>query len=502
MNRPMNCVVMIALALLAGCGPRTGPTTEPPPPAPLDWNASGIDWSTPPQPGPEPSYQPPRPSELTLPNGVKLIVVEEHRLPLVSASLVMERAGSAYDPAGKSGLASLTADLLDEGAGSLDSLALARELERLGASARTFAQADSAVLSVDMLASTSAEGLALLVGMATRPSMASADIDRVRADRVSTLRRRRDQPRAVATMVFDRVLFGSHPYAQPGAGYAETVAALTDDDVRSFYRSHYGATGATLVVAGDITVEQLRAIVEPTLGAWAPQPALPARIVPPDSTTRPPRLVVVDNPGATQTVLSVGRVSMVRTDPRFVAGDVANTILGGSFTSRLNRRLREQLGYTYGAGSSFWTGTAAGTWRVSTALQTPNTAEGIREAMALVESMRTADVAPEELTRSRTLQIRELPRNFDTNRSIVDTFAGLIADGLPLDHYQTLPVQVGAITADQVRTFAAEHWDAAGFVMVVVGDLKLILDGVRAYGQGSVLELDPDGNPVRIHTTR
>ncbi|HUH05424.1 MAG TPA: pitrilysin family protein [Kofleriaceae bacterium] len=502
MSRAMSRAMTLAIALVAGCGPRTGPAEPPPPPAPLDWSTSGIDWSTPPQPGPEPSYRPPMPSELTLPNGLKLVVVEEHRLPLVSASLIMERAGSAYDPPGKSGLAALTADLLDEGAGSLDSLALARELERLGASARTFAQADSAVLSIDMLASTSAEGLALLVAMAMRPSMTAADIDRVRADRVSTLRRRRDQPRAVATMVFDRVLFGSHPYAQPGAGYAETVAALTADDVRGFYQSHYGATGATLVVAGDITVEQLRAIIAPSLGAWAPQPAVITAVAPPVTTTRPPRLVVVDNPGATQTVLSVGRVSMTRTDPRFVTGDVANTILGGSFTSRLNRRLREQLGYTYGAGSSFWTGAAAGTWRVSTALQTPNTADGIREALALVESMRTADVAPEELTRSRTLQVRELPRNFDTNRSIVDTFAGLIADGLPLDYYQRFPEQVGTITAEQVRTFATEHWDADGFVMILVGDLKTILDGVRGYGQGSVLELDPDGNPVRIHTTR
>lgn len=499
-----RAIAAIALGLLA-CGPRPAPAAEPPTapaPTPIDWSASGIDWTTPPVAGPEPVYQPPRPQELWLQNGLRVILVEEHRLPLVSASLVVDRAGTAYDPPGKAGLAALTADVLDEGAASLRSLRLAQELERLGASMRTFAQTDSAVISIDTLASTGPKALALMIQVAIKPSLYAEDVERVRADRVSALRRRRDQPRAVAGLVFDRILFGSHPYGQPGAGYAETVAALTHADVVDFYRAHYGAKGATLVVAGDITADQLRAIVGPVLGAWAPLPTPPAPVGPPDSSIAPPRIVVVDNPDATQTVVSIGRVSLVRTEPRFIAAEVANTILGGSFTSRLNRRLREQLGYTYGASSSFWTGGAAGTWRVSTALQTPNTIDGIREARALIESMRSAEVAPEELARSRTLLQRELPRNFDTNRSIVDTVAALVAEALPLDYYESFPARVGAVDASQVHGFAGAHWDAGGLVMVVVGELKTILPGILALSPGSVLELDPEGNVVRTHAAR
>jgi zinc protease len=480
----------------------TTPTTV----APIDWSASGIDWSTPPAAGPEATYHPPRASEFTLPNGLRVILVEEHRLPLVSASLVIDRAGSAYDPPGKIGLAALTADLLDEGLSSLDSLALARELERLGASVRTFAQTDGAVISIDTLADTSAEALGLLVSMATSPTLLAADVNRVRGDRVSNLQRRRDRPRAVAALVFDRVLFGSHPYAQPGDGYAESVATLTVDDVRDFYRSHYGAGSATLVVAGDITTDALRLLLTPTLGVWPTLATAPAVVAKPDTQVSPPKLVVVDNPEATQTVLMLGRVSMVRSDPRFTHGEVANTILGGSFSSRLNRRLREQLGYTYGAGSSFWTGAAAGTFRVSTALQVQNTTDGIREALTLIESMRAADVAAEELARARSLLVRELPRNFDTNRSIVDTLAGLISDGLALDYFDALPAQVGAVDTAGVRGFGTEHWDTSGLVMVVVGDLEKILGGVldlaRERGVSSALELDTEGTVVRTHVPR
>ncbi len=433
-----------------------------------------------------------------LPNGLRVVVIENHRLPLISAQLIIPGAGSATDPPDHMGLAALTADLLDEGTGTLGPMQVAAELERLGAYLQTAADTDVASISVNSLASTLPDTLLLVANLVRSPSLSQADFDRIKADRLSAIRRRRDNPRAVASLVIDRVLYGAHPYAHPGAGYERTLSAIRLADVREYYRARYTPTGATLVVAGDITAADVNAIAAKAFGGWKKHTAPAAPMPAPDTAARP-RLVVVDKPGAPQSVVEIGRVSITRTAPTYFAGRVANTVVGGGFTSRLNRRLREQLGYTYGAGSRFWMGARSGTWTAHSSLRTDVTVAGLREALALIQSMRTADVPPDELHRGQELLVRELPGEFETNGRIAGSFAELASENVALDWYRGFTRGVRGVTAAEVRTFARDQWAPESLVVVVVGDLSKVMDGLLDLGLGAALELSPEGDTVRTH---
>lgn len=501
----MNSASPALLCLLAAaCGPPPAPkhggsgadpvAAE----APVDWSASHVDWSHPPAPGPESPFAVPAPAVSELANGLRVVVVENHRLPLVSAQLIIPGAGSASDPPKLFGLAALTADLLDEGTGKLGPMEVAAELERLGTYLRTSADTDVAAISVDSLSSTLPDALLLVSNLVRAPSLGKADFDRVKADRLSAIRRRRDRPRAVAGLVMDRVLYGAHPYAHPTAGYERTLSAITVDDVREYYRTRYTPTGATLVVAGDITAAEVDAMAAKAFGGWKRRTAPPVRMPAIDPTARP-RLVVVDNPGATQSEIRIGRVSITRSAPTYFPGRVANTVLGGGFTSRLNRRLREELGYTYGAGSSFWTGARSGTWTARSALRTDVTVPGLREALRLIQSMRSADVPAEELSRGVELLVRELPGEFETNGQIAGSFAELASENVALDWFRGYTAGMKAVSAADVRAFADGQWAPESLVVVVVGDLSKIMDGLLGLGLGPALELGPEGDAVQTH---
>ncbi len=490
--------------LAAACGPHPAPkhgggATDPvATETPVDWSASDIDWSHPPAPGPESPFAVPAPTVSELANGLRVVVVENHRLPLVSAQLIIPGAGSAADPPTLFGLAALTADLLDEGTGKLGPMDVAAELERLGTYLRTSADTDVAAISIDGLSSTLPDALLLVSNLVRAPSLAQADFDRVKADRVSAIRRRRDRPRAVAGLVMDRVLFGAHPYGHPTDGYERTLSAITLDDVREYYRTRYTPTGATLVIAGDVTAADVAAMVTRAFGGWKRRTAPPLPTPAVDTSARP-RLVVVDNPGATQSEIRIGRVSITRTAPTYFTARVANTVLGGGFTSRLNRRLREELGYTYGAGSSFWTAAHSGTWTARSALRTDVTVPGLREALSLIQSMRTDDVPAEELSRGKELLVRELPGEFETNGQIAGSFAELASENVALDWFRGYTAGMKGVGAADVRAFADSQWATESLVVVVVGDLSKIMDGLLDLGLGPALELGPEGDAVQTH---
>lgn len=468
--------------------------------APVDWAASGVDWSKPPAPGAEPAFAVPVPTRFQLANGLTVLVVTNRRLPLVATQLVVAHAGSAADPAGKQGLAALVVDLLDESSSQHTALELASELERLGTYLVPGVQADAAVVHLEGLRETLPQSLRLL-SFAVRAPRITDDFERVKADRLSALRRRGDEPRAMAELALDRVLFGSNPYAHPSAGYTSTVQGLTADDATRFHLAQYAPGNTTLVVAGDIDADTLRPMLEETFGKWKAASPKPARAAP-VPVARTPRLIVVDKPGAAQTELRIGRVLITRGDPAYVPTMVANTVLGGSFTSRLNRRLREELGYTYGASSSFWLGRTQGTWQARTALVTANTLEGVTEALRLIEVMRTEDVPEAELERAKQLLIRELPGSFARNYGVTSTFAELIAEGQPTDWYQRYRDEVGKVTVAQVRERAAASWSRDQLVVVAVGDLGAILPGLLGLGLGNALELDAEGAVLRTHNAR
>jgi zinc protease len=495
----------IAAALvIAGCGPKhaantpepgsgtgTGTGTAAKTVSPVDWAAAGIDWDHPPAPAPDVAYTPPTPETFELPNGIHVVLIPNHRLPLVSIRMVHTRAGAREDGA-QAGLASLTADLLDQGAGKLDAIELPKALERLGAHLDTGVSEDATVVWLDTLASTLDGSLALLASVTLAPHFDKDDVERVRADVIEDLKQRPQEPRRVANLIFDQLVFGDHPYGRPVSGSIDSVAALDGDDVRAFWAKHYTPTNVTIVVAGDVDRPTLEKALKQRFRAWkaralhaAKPPALPAAAT--------PTLAFVDRPGAPQSVVMIGARGPSAADPSYFANEVVNTAIGGSFAARLNHRIREELGYTYGIYSQFWRGAWVGSWSASTSLETKVTRAGIDEALAILADARTAELGADELARTEQLMMRGMPQDFETDAQVAGQFAGLVAAGRPLDWYQDWTAQVEQVTAAQARDAAAAAW--ANLTIVVVGDWKAV--GPELEGLGlPIVHYDADGHVV------
>jgi zinc protease len=499
-------------ALLAGCCPNipratepavveptpalptpVEPTPAPPAPPTVDWAAAGVDWSKPPAPWPETPFTPPVPTTFALANGLSVVLVENHRLPLVSVRVLAQEAGTRGDGS-KAGLAAFTADLLDEGAGKRGALELSEELERLGADLTIGSAPDHAQVSIDTLAETLDPTLGLLADVLVRPRFAAADVARVKAERKADLELRPDQPRLLASLAFDALVYGGHPYGQAGAGYVGSVDKLTLADVKSFWQTHYGPAATTIVVAGDVDRAHLEAMLKAHLGGWKTKIKRSARV----AAARPPTPIIalVDRPGAPQSVVRIGRpapTSLELTPAARAASDVANMATGGSFASRLNSKLREELGYTYGAFSSYWRAQWGGAWSFSSSIRTDVTVPAIKEALTIIAAMGSQPLPDAELAKAKTLIERSLPQDFETNGSIAGAFAALIVDGRPLTTYRDLPAEIGAVDVAAAQAAAGTWKD---LVIVVVGDRAVIGKDLTSLGL-PVVAYDAEGHPEK-----
>jgi zinc protease len=458
---------------------------------------SGIaDWTKPPAPTAEPAFAPPVAKRLALANGMALLVIENHALPIYAAELVVPGAGAAADPAGKAGLAAFTADLLDEGAGGLSALQISDEEERLGTEIGLFANEDAAYVSLHGLTKTLHPALALLGKIVVQPTFDSSEFDRVRGDRVTSLELRRDRPREVANLVLQAALYGpATAYGHPTNGAREELPKLTVGDAQQFYRTHWNPKGMTLVVAGDIDTLALKAELDASLGAWTAPGAIP----PPRPVATPQplvhRMLLVDRPGAAQSDVRFGLVGPAHNDKRYYAFEVFASTLGGGFTSRLVQRLREQLGITYGAGAGMDWRVARGPFVISTAIQTPSTAQGIAETLKLVADLAEHDVPAAELDKSKQNLIRALPAMFETNAATAGAFAELALLGLPDNFYAHQAEAIRKVTAAEVRAAAKELVPAGKLAIAIVGDMTKVRAELDKLALGEPAVFDAYGLP-------
>jgi zinc protease len=441
------------------------------------WEAAGIDWTRPPPPGPEPAFAPPVPVTFEIGAGIGVVLVENRRLPLVSVRIVNADAGARQDGS-RLGLAALTAELLDEGAGDRDAYELAAAIEQLGATLDVAVAEDATVIWVDTLAATLDDSLAIAADVVIRPRFSAGEVDRVRAEALEDLRIRPQEPLRSAALLFDRITLAGHPYGDPPSGFLRTVRTLERRDVVRFWRDHYGPSAATIVVAGDVDRATLEASLTHHFGAWSGDVA--GALAPPLPPPAPPGIAVIDRPGAPQSVVMLGRRGAAADDPDYFAAEVINTAIGANFASRLNRRLREELGYTYGMYAQFWRGEWAGTWSVSSSLATGSTVAGLRETLAILEAARTDELPADELARARQAMIRSLPQQFETNAGIAGELVDLVVKRLPLDWHQRYAAGVAAVTGASARAAAAAAW--ADVSIVVVGDLAAIGDDLATLG--------------------
>ncbi|HEX3694877.1 MAG TPA: pitrilysin family protein [Polyangia bacterium] len=448
----------------------------------------------PPAVGPLPPLRTPVLETFALSNGLQVVVIPRHAAPIVSLTL-MFRAGSDAEAPGLTGLASLTAEMLDEGAGDRSALDLAADLEQLGADLWLGAGRDGSQLNLQVPRKGFEPTLAIAADVLLRPRLGAADWERVQHDRLTALGQRRDQPEAVANIVADRVLYSdNHPYGQSSEGRESTVQRITLDDIARFHAAHWRCNQASLIVAGDVDPVALPAQLERAFGAWTggPIPALALA----GGARQPPRLVLVDRPDAPQSVIRLVAPGQPRLSPDRTALRMVNAILGGSFTSRLNFNLREQKGYTYGASSGFNFMRHAGAFSARASVFTDVTAASVTEFLNELRGIGERPITADELIKARATLLGRAAEALSTTGGLAATFGEISLYDLPLDEPGRFVAQMDQQDAASLQALAARHIDADRMGIVIVGNRSAIEPGLRALGLPAPELRDADGDPL------
>lgn len=424
-----------------------------------------------PTPGVPPRPRPPRPERWTLANGIRILAVHRPTLPQVAIRVLLP-AGAAADPDGSEGLASLVGSMLTEGTESLSGDELNRRLDRIGASVSVQVGHDFAELDLLLLSETLGEGIDLLGDMLNRPAFPDAELDRVRAETAEALEARLDEPANVADDALGETLFGpDHPYGRLPLGSVESVRRIARPALVDFHRRHYRPEGAVLVVAGDVDLAGLRGMLDSGLRAWsgeATRPSYPPSH--PGAPTAAGKRRGIAWPDAGQSEIRVGGPGMQRDSADWIAGAVANYLLGGStITGRLGANLREDKGWTYGVRSGFSAAVRPGAWVIETAVDAEVTAAAIDEIMTELTRFLAEPVPEDELRRGKDALILSLPRAFETPGRIVSRLAAVEAFGLPEDYWQSFPDRVEAIDRDDLLRVAHTYFDPARLAALAVG---------------------------------
>jgi predicted Zn-dependent peptidase len=451
--------------------------------------AQAPDRSAAPKPGPAPALTLPAIQKQALSNGVPVWIVETHGVPVVQINLIV-KAGSAADPTSKFGLASLAAAMLDEGAAGRDALAIADAVDHLGADLSTSSSYDASFVNLHVPVARLAEALAIMADVALRPSFGQKDLDRLREERLAGLTQTRDNPAAIASVAFPLMVFGpSHRYGISMMGTGETLPSFETEDLRQFHAAQYRPDRAALVVVGDVTPASVLPALEKGFGAWkAAAPAASARGATDAPALKARQVFIVDKPGAPQSQIRIGAVGVARSTPDYHALQVLNTILGGSFTSRLNQNLRETHGYTYGASSGFDMRLAAGPFLAGAGVQTDKTAESITEFFNELNGI-LRPVPAEELAKAKNYVALRFPNAFETTRGIAAQLTQLIVYGLPDDYFSTYVQKVQAVTAADLSRVAAKYIQPDKLAVVVVGDRQTIEPTIKALNLGPITAL-------------
>ena len=444
------------------------------------------DRSKPPALGSAPQLKLPAIQKRALSTGIPGWVIEGHEVPLAQVTLLI-KSGSSDDPAGKFGLASLTAAMLDEGAGSRSALEIADEIDFLGADLGTSSSFDASAVRLGVPVARLGPALSVMADVALRPTFPDAELERVREERLTDLLQARDDPATVAPMAYARLLFGpTHRYGTGAVGTAATIKGFTTADLKSFHSSAYQPGNATLIVVGDLTADSVVPQLEKAFGSWRAGTAAPHHATVPTAPQPTERqIVIVDMPGAEQSQVRIGWVGVPRSTPDYFPLQVLNTILGGSFTSRLNQNLRETHGYTYGASSRFDMRLSAGPFFAGAGIQTDKTSEALREFFNELTAI-GKPIPADELTKAKNYIAFGFPSNFETIGDFSAQIEQQLVYGLPDSYYADYVKNIQAVTADAVAKAATTYIQPQRFLVVVVGDRKVIEPGIRALNLGMV----------------
>lgn len=451
--------------------------------------------SKPPSPGPMPKVHLPVPAVFQAANGMKVYVVEDHALPVISAQFV-DFAGADANPSNRPGLAAYTARMLRQGTTHRSATQVAEDAAQIGANLQTRAGEDSATASIGMLSNNVDAGIALLSDVVEHPSFQAQEVERVRQERLAAIVQETDSPMATVQRVAEKVVYGEGPYAFPATGTTESVKALNEKDITEFWRTHYAPQNASLVVSGDITPEQTRQLVTRYFENWTNPTAAGPVVVPVAPHDIKPRVVIVDKPGAPQTAMVAYGVGLPRNSPDYVATDVMNQILGGLFSSRINMNLRERNGYTYGAFSFFDFRRGPGPFMAGAMVRTDVTAPAAKELFKELHAITVDPPNASEVMLGKNFSLQSLSGMFETAGSTSGLIGDLFVYNLPADYYRSLPSQYDSLTPDEIAAAGRKEVHAGHLVLVAVGDRAKIQPGLEQLGLGPIELRDSFGNVV------
>ncbi len=454
-----------------------------------------IDRSVPPTAGAEPSFTPPSIQHETLSNGLQIYLVEDHRLPLVDMQLVVAR-GYNSDPVGKFGLASFTADMMNEGTKSLSALEFADTTKMLGAYINSGASYEESFISLNVIRKHFEDGLGLVAEVALNPTFPDDEIERLRKNYLANLQQESRQPFPTAYRVFRTLIYGEDNtcgQAHTGSGSQKFLESLTRQDLVSFYETNFKPNVAAVVITGDVTMAEAKKAIESKLGKWK-QGDAPAPNLPQATTDLTPTIYIVDRPGSEQSMIIAGHLGAKRNGPDFTGIGVMNRPLGGQFMARINMNLREDKGYTYGSFCAFAAGNYGAPFFAYAPVQSEFTAQSVAELLKELKGVVGDNpLTPEELATSRDGLIKSYPQNFENLSSITGQIADIFVYNLPVDEWATYASRVEKVTDADVARLAKQYIRPDSMIVVVVGDRAKIEQGLRDLDFGEVVTL---GDPM------
>jgi zinc protease len=454
-----------------------------------------FDRSKPPELGPPPRVALPPILTRELPNGLKLLIVEHHELPLADFILLVG-SGSTTDPASKTGVANLTATMLREGTTTRKSLEIADQIAYLGISLSPSSSWESSTLSLHTPTAQLDSALSLFADVALRPSFPADEFERLRKNRLTDLLRLKDQGPAIANLAFPAIIYGgAHPYGAATLGTEASVKSLSVADLQSYYQTNFKPNNSTLIIVGDVNPAQIEQKINALFGGWQRgNVSQPTYMDPPKAAAT--TVYLIDKPGAAQSSFRIGSVGVPRSTKDYFALSVMNTILGGSFTSRLMQNLRETRGYTYGASSRFDMRRSAGPFLASAEIVAAKTDSALLEFMKELNGIRQS-VPASELSRAKRFLQLQLPGNFETTQDIAFQLVPVALYGLPLDYYNNYVQNIEGITEADVARVAQQYINPGSLAVVIVGDRKSIEPALKAINVGPVVLRDISGQPIQ-----
>lgn len=444
-----------------------------------------------PKPGPDPKLTLPAIDKTRLANGLEVWMVEQNELPMVSLNLVL-KTGSANEPDNKVGVANMTTTLMDDGTKTRSAVDIANQLQAIGANVNAGGTFDSTNVSLQTLTKNLDKALEIYSDIIQNPTFPAAEFESVRGRALIGLRQQRSNPNAIANTVYNKVLYGDHPYGRDNN--EATLKAITRDDLVNYYQGTFRPDNGVLIVVGNFNKAKLKADLERSFGGWVSSGKVTPRALPMAKTMDSTGIYIVDRPNSAQSVVTVGQVGIDRANPDYFPVVMMNSILGGAITSRISMNLREDKGYTYGANSGFQFRRGAGPFRAGGDMQTAVTKESIWELMKEIKGIRgDIPITQKELDYNKQSLIRRFPSAFETSFGLSNQLANLVVYGLPDTYFNDYITKVNAVTLSDVDRAAKTYLDPSKMAIVIVGDRKVIEPKLKELGFPITI-LDADGN--------